>query len=302
MRALLLGARGAVGRVIDHELSDAGNQVTRVGRTADSDATLDLYGDLSPLAVAAAEHDVVVNASGVERVELAHACGGTPFVEISATGRYLAQLRDTAAEQSRLVLGVGLVPGLSTVLASSLGHSPGDDIDVLVMLGSGERHGPAAADWTAGLVGTDLYQPPEGAPVRNLTSSLRRSGPDGRTRRYLRADFPDHLLLGDPLENGVRVRSWLTLSSALMTGALALVGHVPALRGVLRSSPHVGSDAWHLVVRNRRTGEHREAHGHGQSAATGRLTALAAIRASASCKAAVVTMADLVSLEEALAT
>ncbi|MGF0328002.1 hypothetical protein ACQR3S_16010, partial [Gordonia hongkongensis] len=126
-------------------------------------------------------------------------------------------------------------------------------------------------------------------------------GPDGRTRRYLRADFPDHVLLAD---KAAAIRSYLTLSSAPMTAALALIGRLPMLRSTLTWAPPLGSDAWHVIAENRRTGERREASGSGQSEATGRLTALAAIRAATELRGSsrsTVTMADLVSLDDALA-
>ena len=85
-----------------------------------------------------------------------------------------------------------------------------------------------------------------------------------------------------------------------MTVALDLVGRLPALRGAMASSPHLGSADWHLLVHNRRTSEQRHARGTGQSEATGRLTALAAIRAAQNTPPGPVTMADLVTLDEAL--
>lgn len=294
MRALLLGARGAVGTVIHRELERADHTVTAASRAEAGGVRIDLRGDLASLAALAAGHDVVINASGIERPELATATARTPLVDISATGSYLAALRDAA--RGPVVLGAGLAPGLTTVLAAALDTRPHDQIDVLVMLGSGEKHGPAAVAWTAGLVGTDIHLPPDTGRVRNFRTSLRAEGPDGRTRRYLRADFPDHILLaptGAPV-----IRSYLTLGSAAMTASLELVGRLPALRGVLSIAPHVGSDDWHVVARNRRTGERRHAAGSGQSEATGRLTALAAVRVAGSAHGAV-TMADLVSAGEA---
>ncbi|WP_336641395.1 NAD-dependent epimerase/dehydratase family protein [Microbacterium sp. USHLN272] len=297
MRALILGARGAVGTVVRRDLERDGHRVTAASRAESDGARIDLRGDLAPLVALAADHDVVVNASGIERSDLASATGATPLVDISATGSYLEALRRTAS--GPVVLGAGLVPGLSTVLAASLGTRAGDDLDVLVMLGSGEHHGPAAVAWTAGLVGTDLHRPPEGGAVRNFRESVRAFGPDGRDRRYLRADFPDHVLLGGP--EAPSIRSYLTLGSAMMTGALDLVGRMPSLRGALTAAPHVGTDAWHVVARNRRTGERNEASGHGQSDATGRLTALAAVRVVEAQPAGAVTMADLVPMADALA-
>ncbi len=319
MHALLLGASGAVGTIIRRELEREGHRVTTASRreapasaqtTAAAEATagqarrserVDLSGDLGPLAALAETHDVVINASGIERTDLAGATGATPLVDISATGSYLAGLK--AAARGPVVLGAGLVPGLSTVLVSALEQRPGDELDVLVMLGAGEQHGPAAVAWTAGLVGTDVFQPPEGGRVRNLAESLRVKGPDGRTRRYLRADFPDHIVAASGREEqgggSAAIRSYLTLSSRAMTAALRVIGRAKGLSGVLGMAPHVGSDAWHVVARNRRTGERLEAEGSGQSEATGRLTALAAVRAAERAPFGAVSMAELVTQGEA---
>ncbi|MCI1018479.1 saccharopine dehydrogenase [Microbacterium sp. C5A9] len=298
MRVLLLGGRGAVGSVVRRELERDGHSVTAASRSDTEGRRVDLHGDLRPVSRLAADHDVVVNASGVERAELADAVAGGPLVDISATGSYLDELRATAS--GPIVLGAGLVPGLSTVLAGALATRAGAELDIFVMLGTGEKHGPAAVDWTAGLVGTDLHRAPEGSPVRNLTESRRAVGPDGRSRRYLRADFPDHVLLES---SGSIIRTYLTLGSAPMTAALALVGRMPMLRGALAAAPHIGSDAWHIIAQDRRSGERLQASGRGQSLATGRLTALAAMRVAGAGHGAghgAMTMADLVTVDEAL--
>lgn len=315
MHALLLGASGAVGTIIRRELEREGHRVTTASRRAAPvpaaavaaateaaagqarSVRVDLTGDLGPLSALAETHDVVINASGIERADLAGATGATPLVDISATGSYLQALK--AAARGPVVLGAGL----STVLVSALEQRPGDELDALVMLGAGEQHGPAAVAWTAGLVGTDVFQPPEGGRVRNLAGSLRAKGPDGRTRRYLRADFPDHIVAvsGRAGQGGASaaIRSYLTLSSRPMTAALRVIGRAKGLSGVLGMAPHVGSDAWYVVARNRRTGERLEAEGSGQSEATGRLTALAVVRAAEKAPFGAVSMAELATQEEA---
>lgn len=302
MKILLLGARGAVGTVIRRELEQAGHEVDAASRQATGALGVDLRGDLEPLARIAARYDAVVNASGVERADIAQTTTSTPLIDISASGAYLEELHARAT--GPIVLGAGLVPGLSTVLAAGLESLPGDELDVCVMLGSGEQHGPAAVEWTAGLVGAELYRPPEGRSVMNLRGGVRSAGPDGRVRRYLRADFPDHVLLNavpgrsHGEGGGLRVRSYLTLSSSALTWALAVVGRLPALRGLLKIAPHAGNSNWHVVVHNRRTGERLQAEGVGQSEATGRLAALATIRAVDTALQLPATMADIVSLDD----
>lgn len=180
MRALVLGARGAVGAMIRRRLEEGSHGVTAAHRSAPGDRGADLHGDLTALQRLAAAHDVVVNASGVERGDLATTTGSTPLVKISASGAYLEALGASAC--GPVVLGAGLVPGLSTILVAALDPHPGDEVDLHVMLGTGERHGPAAVAWTAALVGTDVHRPPEGGTVRNLRESLRAIGPESRAR------------------------------------------------------------------------------------------------------------------------
>jgi hypothetical protein len=276
MNALVLGARGAVGRVVVDELRRRGHHATPAGR-AGTEVLVDLASpeDWSTLATAARSYDVVVNASGIEDARLADVAP-TPLVDVSASAAHLDQLADRTPASGAVVLGAGLAPGLSTVLLASLGAEPGADLDLGVLLGTGERHGAAAVAWTQGLVGTDLHDPPEPYAVRNLLERRALAGPSGRRRTYLRADFPDHALLGP--RDGVVVRSHLAVGGPATTAALALVARVPSLRGMLARTPHVGSDAWHLVARDRHTGRRAWATGRNQSLATGVLTALAAER------------------------
>jgi hypothetical protein len=299
MRALVLGARGAVGAVAADALRAAGHHVTGAGRTPGPgvDLRLDLRAPdgLARVREAAAEHDVVLHASAVEDPALARAVGRTPLVDASATGRYLDGLAAAVAPGGTLVLGAGLVPGLSTVLVASLDARPGDEIDVAVLLGTGETHGDAAVAWTAGLAGAALHDPPEGGTVMNLRSARvlpTRSG----ARRLLRADFPDHVLVGRA--RGVTVRSHLAAGGAATTAALALVGRFPALRALVARVPHVGDDRWEVGAVHRRTGERVAAHGRGQSAATGLLAARAVEAAAAARGRGVVTSADLLTLDD----
>lgn len=280
MRALVLGARGAVGREVAARLRDAGDTVVAAGRTApDGGVALDLAtGEgLAQLARVSGTVDVVVNASGMERPEIAAHVGATSLVDISAAGSYLDALAEQASlHGARVLLGAGLAPGLSTLMAAEVAGEPGDEIDVMVTLGSGEAHGAAAVEWTSRLLGTDLHAPPEDHPVPNLRSWHRASVPGRRPRSYLRADFPDHVLIGRGRDR--RIRSYLALSSPAATAALAVIARVPPLHGLLARVPQVGSERWHLLVTNRRTGRTLHATGEGQSRATGALAALAARR------------------------
>ncbi|MEO8222658.1 MAG: hypothetical protein ABI563_17955, partial [Specibacter sp.] len=89
-----------------------------------------------------------------------------------------------ASPRASMVLGAGLGPGLSTRMAASPDNAPGDDVDVALMLGVGEKHGPAAVAWIQRLIGTPLAGPAENRTVMKLHE--RRSFNDGdRSRRHL---------------------------------------------------------------------------------------------------------------------
>ena len=297
MRALVLGASGAVGRVATAELRRSGHDVTPASRSTTRGLAIDIRSQsgLRSLEIAMAGHDVLVNASGIESPALARF---DALVEVSATAAYLDDLGHRIAPSARAVLGAGLAPGLSTLMISALTTRPGDEIDLGVLLGTGEHHGSAATAWTSALVGTQVHCPPDHGVAWNFREHRHLAGPGGERRRYLRADFPDHVLIGR--DKGLVIRSYLALSSRIATRALELVAHAPRTRGLITRSPHIGSDAWHLIAIYRRTGEAISAEGVGQSLATGIVTALAAERLVEMDTPAAVWMAELATLSEAL--
>lgn len=294
MRALVVGATGAVGRVVSSELRSRGWVVTEGSRSSPA-ATIDLSGPagFDALRRLAEAHDLVVNASGVEDVRLVRAAAPAAYLDVSATGRALTELRSAAVPGQRVLLGAGLVPGLSTMLIDALPTAPGDSIDLAVVLGTGEPHGPAAVTWTAGLAGRPVFQPPDGRPVMNFREH-RVLPADRGIRRYLRADFPDHVLV-DPAR-ALAIRSYLAVGNRVTTRALAWVGRVPRLAPLLARTPHWGDDRWSVIGVNRRTGTQIGARGRGQSRATGVLAALGADALMRHPSATIHTMADLVPL------
>lgn len=299
MKALVLGARGAVGRVIAAELRGAGHTVTPAGRSGlSSGVRVDLTArdGLAVLQDLADDHDVVINASGVENARIVTAVSGSMLVDISATGSYLDALRRGVPRGTGVVLGAGLVPGLSTVLLAALGGMPGDDLDLAVVLGGGETHGAAAVEWTANLAGRELYRPPEGGVVLNFRDDRRLPGAFG-VRKHLRADFPDHLLIG--ATRGFSVRTYLATDSRIATTALGLVGRFPRLRRLVARAPHLGGERWSLTALNRRNGRVISARGTGQSSATGVITARMADLAGRLRPNGPMTGADLLTLDGA---
>ena len=241
MKALVIGASGAVGTSIVEHLEARGHAVTRAARRPRPGVVrVDLRRELETFATLASEHDVVINASGVEDSAVARHLHGATLVDISATGAYLRALRRTAdTVGASVVLGAGLVPGLSTTLAGELDAQDGDAIDIAVMLGAGEKHGVAAVAWTRSLAGSAVVSRPEAGVIMNFRERRTLRGGDGKRRTYLRADFPDHTLLG--VRGGFAVRSYLALSSRPVTAALALVGAVPLLSTLVSAAPAIAA-------------------------------------------------------------
>ncbi|WP_159622514.1 hypothetical protein [Ruania rhizosphaerae] len=297
MRALVLGARGATGSVAAEELRRRGHHVTPAGRTPPPHGVaIDLTSEdgWQALRRVGAEHDVVVNASGIEAPALAEAVGTTALADLSASGSYLAQLADAAPPNATVLRGVGLVPGLSTVLIEALPSPPGGAVDVAIVLGAGEHHGAAAVEWTVGLAGSAIHAPPERTRMLNLRER-RRFSAHGASRTHLRADFGDQVLV--PPERAA-VREYLALDSRAATAALALVGRFPALRTLLRHAPHLGADSWSVAAFDRTSGRALSARGAGQSQATGVLAARAAEQLVRSNAHGVLTMADVMTLAD----
>lgn len=299
MKALVLGARGAVGSAASHILRENGHEVVGAGRRAPEDGVAidaSTSSGLARLRREAARVDVVLDASGLESAAVQSAVGTTPLVDVSATAPHLERLAAGVPHGGAVLLGAGIAPGLSTVLIRSLDPQPGEKVDVAIMLGAGEAHGPAAVEWTTRLAGADVYAAPEAHPIANLRSRRRFPRLDGTRREHLRADFPDDLLVGRSL--GIEVRSWLALDSRLATAALRLVGAVPVLAPLLHHAPHLGGETWSVTAVTRGSTRSLNATGEGQSGATGRLAAIATELLVERELRGAVTMADAVRFDE----
>lgn len=289
-RVVLLGATGAVGHPLGAELAARGAQVVPVSRRGPGGVDVGRHPErIAELTRNAA---LTINATGLELPEVARH-SRAPFLDISASAPYLLALAaDTGAGR---VLNVGLAPGLTTMLAQEVAGGPDDRIDVGIVLGVGEHHGPAARDWTARMLGARFFSPADGIEIRAFSRPAVLPLPRFGRRRLHRADFPDGAFPG--LIPG-RVRSHLGVSSRAGTLALALGTRVPRLAGPLLSTPLPGSHDWALVAvgaDSRRAG----ATGTGQSVATARLTALTAAAAvRAGVRGTVVHQADLLDLSD----
>ncbi|WP_280435940.1 NAD-dependent epimerase/dehydratase family protein [Nocardia carnea] len=270
MSVLVLGGYGAVGTHLVRLLRAQGIPALVAGRDpARADRVLDLAA-MDSFVTALAGMSIVVNCAGVEDVRLVEECTrrGVVFVEISATSDYVQVLEQV---EGPVVLGVGLAPGLTTVLAADVLSSDPGPVDIMIGLGAGEHHGPAATSWTYRLLGRH-FADPGGASVRNFTAPARFTIP-GRARYKpfpaVRADFADQHRL--TREFGVPVRTYLRLDSRLATAGLAALTWAPPLR-VLTPRRMPGGDRWVVLVRSV-NGSLRWATGCGQSLATAAVAA-----------------------------
>lgn len=276
MNVLVLGGYGAVGGHAVRLLRADGLSALAAGRDpARADVLLDL-SDVDGFEAALEGVAAVVNCSGAEDIRLAEVCAGRgiPFLDISATSEYVRSLEDIAGP---VVLGVGLAPGLTTLLAAEALAGHRGPVDIMVGLGSGERHGDAAAAWTYGLLGK-RFPDPDGTTIRNFTSPQRFEVPkeSGYTPApAVRADFADQHRL--TREFGVPVRTYLRMDTRLATLGLSMLTRAPALRA-LAPKRMPGSDKW-VVLARPSNGSARWAAGRGQSRATA-VVAAAAVRAA----------------------
>lgn len=190
---------------------------------------------------------------------------GIHYVDITAETSFLLAIESlhelARAHQASAVVSVGLVPGLSNLLAAAVLARATDarGLHVVVELGLGDQHGVAAIDWTLDHLDAPIVQLHDGeaSRTRGFAEAMEWRPPGGRSRRVYRFAFPDQHTLSQTL--GVPVSSWFCLTSPAATGLLAgfvrLGGArwvrrprvrravIGALRGV-----HLGSDRWRVGV------------------------------------------------------
>ncbi|WP_028477961.1 hypothetical protein [Nocardia sp. CNY236] len=271
---LVLGGYGAVGAHLMVELHAMGANAIAAGRdSARTDRMVDVTEPgLESYIAALADVDVVVNASGVEDPRLAEIAGrcGAAFIDITATTAYIAELRRLESAAPVLV-DVGLAPGLTNLLAAAVYRVSPGPIDLVVLLGAGERHGAAGTAWAYRLLGGHF---PDGArAIRNYTEPKTFDLPGHRRRRLYRVDFSDQHSLRRDLETPVR--TYFGLDSAAATTALAIATWLPGASSVTWRPHLAGADDW-LVLAYGHDGTIRRARGRVQSRATSIVAATAA--------------------------
>lgn len=224
---------------------------------------------------------------------------GIGYVDISADGRILEMIAglDVTARRSgaRGLIDVGLAPGLTNLLARLLVDRAGDarpieSLDLFVLLGAGDAHGPAAIEWTLARFDAEFDVIEAGRPrrVRAQREHRRVELPGGRRPAFgVRFDFPEQRSLARTL--GVpTVSSWLVTlppaaARAMRLAAVAGAGGLTrrprsraGLRGLLGRGSAGGDECGVIVRAAGAGGASLEAAvvGRDQSGLTGLLTAL----------------------------
>jgi short subunit dehydrogenase-like uncharacterized protein len=294
-RVLIVGGYGEVGSRIAHHLARQSRfSVTIAGRNetrarqfaqelgASSDwLMVDVTGNVN-YDTLLAEVQFVVMCLDLPNVGFAREClqRGIHYVDVSAeysTLSAIADLNEFAKKHNALgMLSVGLIPGLSNLMASSCGRliNPIHQLDIAILLGTGEKHGAAAVAWVLQHLSDD-----------NGTSRIRFPEPYAQ-RTVHRFPFSDQYTLKDSL-SVANAASWLCFDSPAMTRLIGLA-RLPLMRQLFKQrwikqiaahiiqKWHVGREDFVLTARAKNdlhthqvwlTGKH-------QSEATGLVAAL----------------------------
>jgi hypothetical protein len=171
-----------------------------------------------------------------------------------------------------VLVGVGLAPGLTNLLAAAVHDTRPGPIDIALLVGAGERHGAAATAWSYRLLGK-RFGDPDGRLVRNYTRPRRFDLPGQGRRRLYRADFADRHALSRDL--AVPVRTYFGVDSRLATTLLAGLTWIPGASRAPQGLHLPGTDRW-LALARAADGTTRWATGRRQSHATAVMAAAAA--------------------------
>lgn len=310
---LVVGGYGQVGRVVSSTLAaHRPGAVVAAGRSYEKAAAFAAQtgGAVRPRRL---DLDVVdeLNAA-LDGVRLVAACVERPdatlvraalergigYVEVGAsleTLRRALALNETAIRTgASAIASVGLVPGLSNLLAADLAQrldGGTEQVDVFVRLGLGDTHGVDATRWLLEQVDRSFTVPTPNGPrrVRSLSDPLAVRFPgERRSRVAYRFDFADQHVLPETVgTTGASTR--ICFDSRLVTRLLGATRRLGLVRIARKLPPAVvaraldrlpfGSDSYALLVVAQSKGGtvlRSGVTGRAEARATGVLTAAAA--------------------------
>lgn len=265
---LVIGGTGAVGRHLAPILASQGQAVLVASRNLRGAVDVaDQVEGATPIVMDTHAKDLVlpenvelvIDCSGTDQTTVASATAraGADLIDISASTTHIervAELQSLFAELGqRCLIGVGLAPGLSTMLAASI-HDPDHPLPISIhgILDTRDEHGPGSADFTLSKVGTDFADPATGRRIRNFGNLQRPALPAGFGRRLVaQADFPDQHILTNELAVPVVTTYGFTSTATtlLFAAASRLPGGPSALTRVSNSLPRpTGSGPWLITA------------------------------------------------------
>jgi hypothetical protein len=246
---------------------------------------------------------IVVDCTGLESIEVTRALleQGWKVVDITADGRHTRALLDLDPADSTLLLGVGLMPGLSSILAANLLQtSPhARSLTISALVGLGDDYGDASKRWTYSQIGSSL---PDQPGTRGFTDGRNIDFPGGfGRRRAWQVDFADRVLLRQ--RYGVDVKTRYCFDSRSAGAALALPAKIPGLPKLLTRHPDLTrppkrSTDWYAFVAQTDTGQRISGLGRSQAASTAAMVALATDRFARSSMKGTLATLDLVEIDD----
>lgn len=225
---------------------------------------------------------------------------GINYTEVAASFETLSEITPLGETyprtRSSVITGVGLIPGLSGVLAGHLKQSADrmDEVGIHVLLGAGDEHGLDAIRWMQDYMDrTYTVRTGNGLQsVRSFTSPQKVIFPGERRKRTTyRFDFADQHVIPESVR-ATGASTFLCFDSRVMTRSIRLLrvsGLISLLRRIpphtfarLLSSLPVGSDRYALLVTAHEEGTGRTVNagvtGTREAHATGIVTASVASR------------------------
>ncbi|RCX22697.1 saccharopine dehydrogenase-like NADP-dependent oxidoreductase [Fontibacillus phaseoli] len=249
---LVIGGYGHVGKQISRELARLyPGKVLAAGRSLDKAEAFsrESNGSVLPMEIdirVEPDHDMlariklVVMCLDQQDTAFVHSClsQGIHYVDVSADYRFLSQveLLCSTAQSNRAtaVLSVGLVPGLSNLMALRTKRllDVAEEINISVMLGLGDSHGKAAIEWTIDQMNCDFGVLERGEPVKAFSFREGRKTDFGNglgKRTAYRFNFADQHILPRTLQVPT-VSTRLCFDSALATRMVSALKAMGALR------------------------------------------------------------------------
>lgn len=318
-RCLVLGATGSVGGLVARRLTRGGGNVLVASRSEQAARSVSAsIAGTQAVTVDVTEQGweiprdvtVVVDCTGTdqEATALRATDSGCAYISVSAslphTNRLFGLHSRVRKSPGSVVVGAGLAPGISTMLAHRLLlDDPESAVRIDVVLDAFDSFGSAAATFTTELVGTTFPHPCSGHLILNFSDPTTLNSPGGFGRvTTSRVAFADTAILRSTLDRPVEVRLGLRQPGAVRLLGLLRRRHVGLLRRMVDVTERVTNGArprpWLCVA----TSGHRRAWatGSGQASATAAHVQLVVERLEATKRAGgVVAAHELLPLDNA---